>query len=65
MRARQLALRDSGLLPERMRERRAAANKLTLYEMVRDEELYPLEAYLDLADMVLQRDPKNLARLPR
>jgi len=60
MRAKQLELRDSGLMPEQMRERRAAANNITIYEMVRDETLYPLETYLDAADLALARDADNL-----
>ena len=60
MRKRQLELRDSGLLPEVMRERRAAANKMTIYEMVRNERLYPLAKYLAAADRALVRDQKNL-----
>ena len=61
LRKKQLELFDSGLLPEKMRERRAAANKLTIYEMVRDKSLYPLEQYLDAADLALDRNPQNLA----
>ena len=61
LRQRQLELFDSGLLPEKMRERRAAANNMTIYEMVRDKNLYPLETYLDAADLALARDSKNLA----
>ena len=38
LRKRQLELFDSGLLPEKMRERRAAANQMTIYEMVRKQE---------------------------
>ena len=60
MRQKQLELRDSGLLPEKMRERRAATNNLTIYEMVRNEKLYPLETYLDAADQALARDTQNL-----
>lgn len=60
LRQRQLELYDSGLLPEKMRERRAAANKMTIYEMVRDKKLYPLEQYLDASDMALARDKGNL-----
>ncbi len=60
LRRRQLELRDSGLLPEKMRERRAAANGMTIYEMVRDKKLYPLEKYLDFSDLALERDPSNL-----
>ena len=61
MRQKQLALFDSGLLPEKMRERRAAENEMTLYDMVRNKTLYPLEAYLDAADLALVRDKHNLS----
>ena len=60
LRKKQLELRDSGLLPEGMRVRRAKENGVTIYEMVRNEKLYPLESYLDAADLALVRDPKNL-----
>ena len=60
MREMQLKLYDSGLLPEAMRVRRAAANNMTIYEMVRDKKLYPLAAYLDAADKALARDKGNL-----
>ena len=63
LRAKQLELFDTGLLPEKMRERRARANNMTIYEMVRDKELYPLETYLDAADMALARDKANLQTL--
>ncbi|MHC5058015.1 MAG: sulfatase-like hydrolase/transferase [Planctomycetota bacterium] len=65
LRARQLELFDSGLLPEKMRVRRAAANNTTIYEMVRDPKLYPLEAYLDAADTALARDRANLRTFTR
>lgn len=60
LRQKQLELYDSGLLPEQMRMRRAEANGLTIYEMVRDEKLYPLAIYLDAADLALARDKANL-----
>ncbi len=60
LRKRQLEIYDSGLLPEKMRERRAAANNLTIYEMVRNKELYPLETYLDASDLALVRDKANI-----
>ena len=63
LRQRQLELYDSGLLPEQMRMRRAQANGVTIYEMVRDEKLYPLETYLDAADLALARDKSNLKAL--
>jgi len=61
LRKKQLELFDSGLLPEQMRVRRAAQNKLTIYEMVRNTKLYPLTAYLDAADLALERDKSNVA----
>ena len=60
MRKKQLELYDSGLLPEQMRMRRAAANNLTIYEMVRNPKLYPLEKYLDAADLALDRNSMNI-----
>ena len=63
MRKKQLELFDSGLLPENMRLRRAQDNDMTIYEMVRDPKLYPLDKYLDFSDLALSRDPDNLDRL--
>jgi len=60
LRQQQIKYFDSGLLPEDMRNRRAAQHKLTLYELVRDPKLYPLERYLEAADMALAADPANL-----
>jgi len=60
LRAKQLELFDSGLLPETMRVRRAKENNTTIYEMVRNKKLYPLAKYLDAADLALERDQKNL-----
>ncbi|MEM9645272.1 MAG: sulfatase-like hydrolase/transferase [Planctomycetota bacterium] len=60
LRKKQLELFDSGLLPEKMRMRRAAANGLTIYEMVRNPKLYPLASYLDAADLALARDKANV-----
>ncbi|MDG1894360.1 MAG: sulfatase-like hydrolase/transferase [Fuerstiella sp.] len=65
LRRRQLELFDSGLLPEKMRERRAAENNMTIYQMVRDKNLYPLAQYLDAADMALSRDSSNLEVLTK
>jgi hypothetical protein len=63
MRKMQLELHDSGLLPESMRMRRAQEHGLTIYEMVRDPKLYPLESYLDAADLALERKAENLPAL--
>jgi N-sulfoglucosamine sulfohydrolase len=59
----QLEVRDSGLLPEGERARRAAAHGLTVYELVRRGDLYPLERYLDARDLALKRDPASRAAL--
>ena len=63
LRKKQLELFDTGLLPEKMRERRAAENNLTIYAMARNKKLYPLEKYLDAADLALERDKANLKML--
>lgn len=63
LRKKQLELFDSGLLPEQMRVRRAAENNMTIYEMVRNKKLYPLEKYLDAADMALSRNKANVNTL--
>ncbi|MBA7603082.1 hypothetical protein ES703_10185 [subsurface metagenome] len=60
MRKKQLELYDSGLLPESMRERRAQQHNVTIYEMVRNPKLYPLESYLDAADMALEHNSDDL-----
>ncbi|MBN2132775.1 MAG: sulfatase-like hydrolase/transferase [Sedimentisphaerales bacterium] len=60
LRQKQLELYDSGLLPESMRERRAREHNVTIYEMVRDPKLYPLESYLDAADRALARNANDL-----
>lgn len=60
LRRQQLKYFDSGLLPEKMRGLRARENNITIYEMVRNPNLYPLEKYLDAADLALTRDKKNL-----
>ncbi len=59
----QLAIHDSGLLPEAERERRAKENQTTIYQMVRDPKLYHLPAYLDAADAALAQEAANTPRL--
>ncbi len=59
----QLAVHDTGLLPEAERVKRAANNKQTIYEMVRDPKLYDLPAYLDAADLALAGQATNRSRL--
>ena len=59
----QLTNFDSGFLPEQMRRARAEKHNLTIYEMVRRPDLYPLEQYLDYTDMLLEQNADNLPRL--
>jgi N-sulfoglucosamine sulfohydrolase len=59
----QLAVHDSGLIPEAERQRRANEQNLTIYEMVRDPKLYNLPAYLDAADLALAKEAANTPRL--
>ena len=59
----QLGIYDAGLMPESEIVRMARANDTTIYEMVRNPKLYPLERYLDIADVALEKDPANLGKL--
>lgn len=59
----QLAVHDSGLLPEVERLQRAEANHTTIYQMVQDPTLYDLPAYLDAADLALSAQRSNTPRL--
>ena len=62
LRAWQLSIHDSGLLPEAERERRSAENHTTIYQMVRNPQLYDLPAYLDAADLALAKNSINTPR---
>jgi N-sulfoglucosamine sulfohydrolase len=59
----QLEIRDSGILSEEEMARRASEREMTLYDLVRDPEAYPLERYLDAADFALAAEPANQAEL--
>ncbi len=61
----QLEIYDTGLLLESALVRRAKAHNMTIYEMVRNPELYDLPAYLDAADLALEGNPANLGQLRR
>ena len=54
---------DAGLLPETEMVRRAESNGTTIYEMVRNEQLYPLERLLDASEIALQQSPENREKL--
>jgi hypothetical protein len=51
-----LAVRDTGLLPEGERARRATSLNLTIAEMAEDKELYPLEKYLAASELALRTE---------
>jgi arylsulfatase A-like enzyme len=55
----QESIHDAGLLPESEMVKRAADQGMTIYELVRDPELYNLPALLDAADLALEKDPAN------
>ena len=54
---------DAGLLPETEMVRRAESNGTTIYEMVRNEKIYPLERLLDASEIALQQSPDNREKL--
>jgi len=59
----QMSIYDAGLLPESESIKRAADNNMTIYEMVRDPELYNLPALLEAADLALLEEPARLPEL--
>jgi hypothetical protein len=61
----QLAIHDSGLLPESEMVRRAAEHHTTIYQMVRDPKLYNLPAYLAASDLALAKESSNSSTLTR
>ena len=54
---------DAALLPESEVAKRAEDNGLTIYEMIRDPKLYPVETYLEASAFALENDPANLDKL--
>jgi hypothetical protein len=54
---------DAGLMPESEIVKRAKENKMTIYELVRNPDLYNLKAYLDMADIALEKNPERLPEL--
>jgi hypothetical protein len=59
----QESIHDSGLLPESEMVKRAAENKTTIYELVRNPKRYNLPALLDAADLALEKKEDNLPAL--
>ena len=56
----QVAHFDSGLLPESEMVKRADEAGKTIYELVRDPELYDLKAYQHMAALALEQDASHL-----
>lgn len=63
LRAWQENIFDSGLIPEADMVKRAADNNTTIYEMVRNPKIYNLKAYLNAADLALEKNPGKLPSL--
>ncbi|WPJ96254.1 sulfatase [Coraliomargarita algicola] len=63
LRSWQESIHDAALLPEADMVQRAAKHGVTIYEMVRDPQLYDLSALLDAADLALEQNADNLPRL--
>jgi len=60
LRSWQLSIFDSGFLPEDEINREAEKAGLLVYDYVRDPKLYPLESFIDMADLSLELDLKNI-----
>jgi len=58
-----LRIRDAGFLTEAEMVARAEAAGKTIYEMVRDPKLYPLETIMAAAELASEGKPENLPRL--
>jgi len=58
-----LQIRDAGFLPESEMGDRAARNDTTIYEMARDEELYPLKRLIEAAETASSRDAGTVPKL--
>lgn len=63
LREQQIQFYDAGLIPESEMVKRAADYQLTIYDYVRDPQLYDVPALLDAADLALEQSPKNQVAL--
>jgi beta-glucosidase len=63
LRQQQIKFYDAGLIPESEMVKRAADNNLTIYDMVRNPNLYNVSALLDAADLALEKKKANLPSL--
>lgn len=55
----QIDIFDAGLLPESEMIKLADENKITIFEMVRNSTLYPLDDLLNMADLALENKKEN------
>lgn len=65
LRQRQIEIHDAGLLPETEIARLAERHGATIYDVVRDPELYHVPQLLDAADLALEAHADNLPELRR
>lgn len=63
LREQQIQFYDAGLIPESEMVKRAADHQLTIYDYMRDPQLYDVPALLDAADLALEQSPGNLVAL--
>ena len=54
---------DAGLMPESDINRRAKKNNMTVYELVRNNDLYNVKEYLKISDMAIEKNPDNINEL--
>ncbi|MGJ8641879.1 MAG: sulfatase-like hydrolase/transferase [Luteolibacter sp.] len=59
LRSWQESVHDAGMLPESEMVKRAADHDMTIYEMVRDPDLYDLPSLIDAADLAMEKNPAN------
>ncbi len=58
----QLEIFDTGFLPEEIINPEIKKHDLTVYDYVRTPKLYPLQRYIDAADLSLEMNPKNMPK---
>jgi hypothetical protein len=61
----QRSIYDTALIPESEMVKRSSENGLTVYELTRNPDLYPLDELIDAADLALEKDAANLPQLHR
>jgi len=54
---------DSVFLPESELDKLAADHKTTVYDVLRNKNLYDIDRYFDVADTALEKDPSNINTL--